>query len=159
MLPALLAAGSLGSLAQSGSAPSPAANGNAAPANVAYRQRPHHLTQRANNYYGLVWGVDTLSVKWMESGELIRFSYRVVDPEQAKVLSDKKAEPHLDAPAAGVSLVVPTLDKVGQLRQSSTPIEGRSYWVAFSNRGRRVKRGDQVDVVIGSFRARGLIVE
>jgi hypothetical protein len=123
------------------------------------RFRSNRISQRANTYYGLVWGVDALSVKWMESGELIRFSYRVVNAEQAKILNDKKSEPRLIAPRAGVSLVVPTLDKVGQLRQSSTPIEGRLYWVAFSNRGRRVKRGDLVDVVIGQFRAQGLVVE
>jgi hypothetical protein len=31
--------------------------------------------------------------------------------------------------------------------------------MAFSNSGRRVKKGDRVDVVIGQFRATGLIVE
>jgi hypothetical protein len=124
-----------------------------------YRFQQNRLSKRANTYYGLVWGVDDLSVKWVESGELIRFSYRVVNAEQAKTLSDKKSEPHLISPAEGVSLVIPSLEKVGQLRQSSTPIEGRSYWMAFSNRGRRVKRGDRVDVVIGQFRAQGLVVE
>jgi hypothetical protein len=58
-----------------------------------------------------------------------------------------------------VQLVVPTLDKVGQLRQSSTPEAGKSYWMGFSNKGRLVKRGDRVDVVIGQFKAQGLVVE
>jgi hypothetical protein len=31
--------------------------------------------------------------------------------------------------------------------------------MAFSNSGRRVKRGDHVDVVIGHFRAKGLVVD
>jgi hypothetical protein len=31
--------------------------------------------------------------------------------------------------------------------------------MAFSNVGRRVKRGDRVNVVIGNFRAEGLVVE
>ncbi len=51
------------------------------------------------------------------------------------------------------------MDKVGKLRQSSTPEAGKSYWMAFSNKGRRVKRGDHVSVVIGQFRADGLVVE
>jgi hypothetical protein len=55
--------------------------------------------------------------------------------------------------------VVPALEQVGQLRQSATPKAGMSYWMAFSNSGRRVKRGDRVDVVIGQFRANGLVVE
>jgi hypothetical protein len=45
------------------------------------------------------------------------------------------------------------------LRQSSTPVAGKSYWMAFSNTGRLLKRGDRVDVVIGNFHAKGLIVE
>jgi hypothetical protein len=51
------------------------------------------------------------------------------------------------------------LEKVGQLRQSSTPIEGKVYWMAFSNKGGRVKRGDHVNVVIGNFHAEGLVVD
>jgi hypothetical protein len=49
---------------------------------------------------------------------------------------------------------------VGMLRQSSNkPEVGKSYWMAFSNSGRRVKRGDRIIVQIGKFRADGLIVE
>jgi len=62
-------------------------------------------------------------------------------------------------PRAQVKLVVPSLEKVGQLRQSSTPQAGKSYWMAFSNKGRLVKRGDRVSVVIGRFRADGLVVD
>jgi hypothetical protein len=90
---------------------------------------------------------------------MIRFSYRVIDAGKPKTLIDKKAEPSLIDPQAGVSLVVPALEQVGQLRQSGTPTAGVSYWMAFSNSGRRVKRGDRVNVVIGQFRANGLVVE
>jgi len=124
-----------------------------------FRFPENRMSRRAEVVYGLLWGVDSLRVKWAESGEMIRFSYRVVDAEKAKVVNDKKAEPSLIDPQAGVSLVVPSLEKVGQLRQSSTPEEGKSYWMAFSNQGRRVKRGDHVNVVIGKFHAEGLIVE
>jgi hypothetical protein len=100
-----------------------------------------------------------MTVKWAESGELVRFSWRVLDPAMAQVLNDKKAEPALIDPQAGVSLVVPQLEKVGQLRQSQPPEAGRSYWMAFSNKGRLVKRGDRVDVVVGPFRAENLVVD
>lgn len=110
-------------------------------------------------YYQGVWGVDSLTVKYTESGEIIRFSYRVTDPEKAATLNDKKAEPFLIDPQAGVKLVVPKMEKIGQLRQSSTPIAGKSYWIAFSNSGRRVKPGHRVDVEIGNFRAQGVVVE
>jgi hypothetical protein len=110
-------------------------------------------------YYQGAWGVDSFRVKYTESGEIVRFSYRVVDPEKATALNDKKAEPTLIDPQAGVSLVVPEVANIGKLRQSSTPKAGMTYWMAFSNVGRRVKRGDRVDVVIGHFRATGLEVE
>jgi hypothetical protein len=121
--------------------------------------QPNRFAGRAGKYYTLVWGVDSLSVKWTESGEVIRFAYRVLDAEKAKMLNDKKAEPELIDPQAGVKLVVPSLEKVGQLRQSSTPEAGKTYWMAFSNKGRPVKRGDHVAVVIGQFRAEGLVVD
>ena len=120
---------------------------------------PDRFAGRAGEYYRLIWGVDSLTVKWTESGEVIRFSYRVLDAEKAKALNDKKNEPSLIDPLAGVKLVVPSLEKVGQLRQSAPPEAGKAYWMAFSNKGRRVKRGDRVDVVIGSFQAQGLVVD
>jgi hypothetical protein len=133
--------------------------GGPKPATGSMRYRPDRFAGRAGRYYHLIWGVDSLSVKWTESGEVIRFSYRVLDADKAKTLNDKKYEPSLIDPTAGVKLVVPSLEKVGQLRQSSTPVAGKSYWMAFSNKGRLVKRGDHVDVVIGQFRAQGLVVE
>ena len=110
-------------------------------------------------YYQDVWGIDSLTVRAAESGELIRFNYRVLDPAKARQLNDKKAEPFLIDPHAGVKLVIPSLEKVGQLRQSVTPETGKVYWMAFSNPRRTVKPGDRVNVVIGHFHADGLVVE
>jgi hypothetical protein len=121
--------------------------------------KPSRFPKRAGMYYGDVWGVDSLSVKSTESGELIRFSYRVLNAAKAEPLNDKKSQPKLVDLRAGVELVIPSLEKVGQLRQSSSPVEGKIYWMAFSNAGRRVKKGDQVEVHIGSFRAQGLVVD
>ena len=126
---------------------------------VASRYQTNRFSRRASIYYGQIWGVDSLSVKAAESGEIIRFAYRVLDPNRAQALNDKKSEPSLIDPRAGVKLVVPTLEKVGQLRNSGTPEAGKAYWMAFSNKGRLVKRGDRVSVVIGQFRADGLVVE
>jgi hypothetical protein len=151
-----------GALWAEGAAPAPAApGGQQRVAGAPYRNQPARISNRVGRYYGLVWGVDALSVKSVESGEIIRFSYRVVDPDRAQPLHDKKLEPSLIDREAGVSLVVPMLEKVGSLRQTppGKPELGKSYWMAFSNVGRRVKRGDRVDVVIGNFRAQGLIVE
>jgi hypothetical protein len=126
---------------------------------VPQRYRTKQLPNRAQQYYALIWGVDSLAVKSVESGELIKFTYRVIDPVKAKMLNDKRNEPSLVDPRAGVKLVVPSLEKVGQLRQSGTPEAGKVYWMAFSNKGRLVKPGHFVDVAIGRFRASGLIVQ
>jgi hypothetical protein len=123
------------------------------------RYRPNPFAGRAGRYYALFWGIDSPSVKAVESGELIRFTYRVLDPEKAKAINDKKNDAFLIFPDAMIRLSVPSLEKVGQLRQSSTPESGKTYWMAFSNPGRRVKRGDRVNVVIGNFHAEGLVVE
>ena len=146
-------------------AQSPAPAGTTAPAAkpsmtaASGRFRPDRFAGRAGTYYRLVWGVEAPSVRTVESGEIIRFTFRVLDADKAKVLNDKKYEPSLIDPQAGVKLVVPAMDQVGLLRQSGTPEVGTSYWMAFSNKGRRVKRGDRVSVVIGQFRADGLVVD
>ena len=138
---------------------SPAAVAKSSTTESKSHYRPSRFAGRAGTYYRLIWGVDSLAVKWTESGEVIKFTYEVLDADKAKMLNDKKNEPSLIDPEAGVKLVVPSLEKVGQLRQSSTPEAGKSYWMAFSNKGRRVKRGDHVIVVIGQFRADGLVVD
>ncbi len=158
----LLLAGSLASsiLLLPASAQTPAPRPTP-PSTAGARYRPERFSKRASLYYDLVWGIDSLSVKYTEAGEVIRFAYRVVDGDKARPLNDKRAEPTLIDYQAGVQLVVPSLEQVGLLRQtpSGKPEPGKSYWMAFSNRGRRVRRGDHVDVVIGRFRAAGLVVE
>jgi hypothetical protein len=138
---------------QSPAAPNPSAFAHKSP------YKPSHFPRRATLYYQEAWGVDSPAVRSVESGELIRFNYLVLDAAKASRLNDKKVEPILIDPRAGVKLVIPSLEKVGQLRQSSSPEAGKVYWMAFSNKGGRVKRGDRVDVVIGQFHATGLVVE
>ena len=117
------------------------------------------MSPKAKRYYQATWGVDILGVKTVSSGLMLRFSYLVLDANRAKVLNDKKLNPIMIDTKSGAKLVIPTLEKVGQLRQSSTPENGHQYWMVFSNRGTLVKPGDKVDIVIGSFRASGLTVQ
>lgn len=123
------------------------------------RYLPNRSPKREAEYYTAIWGIDSFAVKSVESGELIRFTYRVVDGDRAKAVNDKKNEAYLISPKAHVKLVVPSLEKVGQLRQSSSPIVGNTYWMAFSNPGRPVKPGDRVDIEIGQFHLQGLLVQ
>jgi hypothetical protein len=135
----------------------PTASGK--PAGQPTHYLPNRFAGRAGKYYKMVWGIDALSVKLTESGNMVRFSWRVLDPQLAKPLSEKEAQTSLVDPQAGVSLVVPTLENIGMMRQASTPESGKSYWMAFSNKGRIVKKGDRVNVVIGQFRADDLAVD
>src|SRR5690348_5811983 len=121
--------------------------------------RPTRLTQQAKNHYLAAWGVDKLKVSHTASGNLIRFSYRVVDPARAKQLTDKNATPYLVGQKNRAVLQVPVMDKVGQLRQSGSAKSGQEYWMVFSNKGNMVRPGDKVNVLIGTFRAEGLMVE
>jgi hypothetical protein len=117
------------------------------------------LPEKARNAYLAAWGVDRLKVASTSSGNLIRFSYRVADPERAKVLADRKATPYLLGQRSRALLRVPVMDKVGQLRQAATPRAGQDYWMVFSNKGNLVKPGERVNLMIGAFHVEGLVVE
>jgi hypothetical protein len=122
-----------------------------------YLSRRH--SDQAYMYIAATWGVDHLRVQRTSSGQLIRFTYRVVDVNKAKVLHEKKAEPHLVGLRTHAMLTVPTLENVGQLRQTEALQADKDYWVLFSNKGDLVRVGDRVDVVIGDFYASALTVE
>ena len=157
MLLAGVLASSILVLPAGGQSPAVAAKPAAAPDPMRYQR--NRVPKQAELYYQNLWGVDSFKVKYTESGEMIRFSWRVLDAAKAAPLNAKDVEPLLFDPQAGVQLVVPKMEKVGQLRQSSTPIEGKSYWMAFSNSGRHVRPGDRVSVQIGQFHADWLVVE
>lgn len=147
---------------QAAAAPAPAAKAAAKTPRRAAAPVTYHLDtlpRRGREYYNVVWGIDSLNVRQAESGELIRFSWRVIDPERAKLLNDKKNEPELFDLQAGVKLVVPQVEFAGPLRVVTTPQTGKVSWIAFSNMGRRVKSGDRVNIVVGPFHVNGLLVE
>jgi hypothetical protein len=128
----------------------PTTPANSAKASAPYRNQPPRIANREAAYYEAVWGIEAPRVKAVESGVILQFSYRVLDPVKAKILSNKDFNPVLQSPEKGVELVIPTLEKVGQLRQAPH---------AFSNSGRILKPGDRVDIVVGTFHARGILVE
>ncbi len=116
-------------------------------------------SKSADTFNKATWGIDNLVVRETSSGVLLRFSYRITDANKAKALNDKKSTPYLIDQKTGAVLQVPTMPKVGMLRQTGDPENGLLYWMVFSNKGNLVKPGDRVDVVIGVFRAEGLVVQ
>jgi hypothetical protein len=112
-----------------------------------------------SSYYKRKWGIDIIGVRLVSSGSMLRFTYRVLDADKARMLNDKRWNPYLVDGATGAKLGVPEMEMVGKLRQTASPEKGRIYWMVFGNPNRLVKAGNQVDVVIGSFRAEGMVVE
>jgi hypothetical protein len=51
------------------------------------------------------------------------------------------------------------MEQVGQLRQVAAPQNGRQYWMAFSNKGKYLKPGNHVTLIVGTMRISGLVVE
>ena len=135
----------------------------AAPASAARRVgAPYNgtrMTAKETQVLSAEWGIDRVHVASTNSGNLLKFTFRVVEPKRAKALGDHEAEPYIFAPRAHAVLHVPTMEQIGQLRQLHTDEVNKEYWIAFSNKGTLVKRGDRVDVIIGKFRAPGLLVE
>jgi hypothetical protein len=145
------------SLAQTSTPASPAS-----PATNRAKTSPYHgmkVSEKARAYYPAAWGVDHLRASYTSSGNLIRFSYRVLEPKLAKPLGDHEATPYLYAPRTHAMLSIPTMEKIGQLRQLNAAEANKEYWMVFSNKGNLVRPGDRVNVVIGKFHADGLLVE
>lgn len=141
------------------SPPPPVPSSKAAPTHGGSQFHPVSVPGSASLTYAVQWGVDTLRVEYTSSGNLLRFSYRVVDPKLASPLADKKSTPSLYSPKHHAVLTIPVMEKVGPLRQAMGQEAGKEYWMAFSNRGQIVKPGDRVNVTIGSFHADGIRVE
>jgi hypothetical protein len=121
--------------------------------------RPMKGSDRSREFYRATWGIDRLRVSYTMSGNLIRFSFRVVEPKLAHPLGDHEATPQLYAPKAHAFLQVPTMEQVGPLRQLHTDKAGEEFWLLFSNKGNLVHKGDRVNLIIGKFHADGLVVE
>ena len=123
-----------------------------------YRKRAH-LTPGIKSYYANIWGVDNVVVRLINSGQLVRFSARVVDAARARGLADEHATPVLFARRTGAALQIPQMENVGKLRQITAVETGKDIWMVFSNKGTPVKSGDRVDLTIGSFHVENLIVD
>jgi hypothetical protein len=90
---------------------------------------------------------------------MLEFRYRVIDAEKAAPLFVRKTKPRLIHQATGSIFIVPAPGKVGPLRNSDLPIEGRIYWMVFANPDRFIPMGARVSVEIGDFKIQNLVVE
>ena len=167
-LPTTLLAGLLVTLALSGAqakqpedAPRPDQAGKRQPTAHPSETKPTSAGwhSRRGLYYQRKWGVDIVGVRPVSSGYMLRFNYRVVDPEKAAALNNRRSRPYLIDEKTRTALAVPAMEKIGELRQVSPPELNRIYFMIFGNPGRLVKSGSRVTIVVGNFRAEGLVVD
>jgi hypothetical protein len=104
------------------------------------------------------WGIEIVGIRLTARGHMVDFRYRVVDAAKAASLLARNKKPFLVDQESGKVLAVPRTAKVGPLRTSNAPKEGKVYWMFFGNPG-LVKTGSTVSVVIGDFKVENLIVQ
>lgn len=114
---------------------------------------------RQGLYFKRNWGVELINVTPVSSGYMLALRYRVLDPDRAKVLNDRKSKAFLVDEATGTVLAVPALENIGELRPGAAPDAGRNYFMIFGNPGQLVKKGSRVSFRVGNLRANGLVVE
>ena len=105
------------------------------------------------------WGIEITGLRMTAANHMIDFRYRVLDAEKAASLFERKTKPYLIDQKSEKVLSVPNTAKVGPLRTSDHPQEGRIYWMFFGNSPGLVQSGNKVTVVIGDFRVENLIVQ
>ena len=105
------------------------------------------------------WGIEIVALRESAAGYMLDFRYRVLDPAKAAPLFERKIKPYLIDEATGAKFQVPVPPKTGALRTTYPPKAGRTYFMFFANPGKYIKPGSRVTVVVGDFRADGLIVQ
>ncbi len=106
------------------------------------------------------WGMEIQGLRLSAADTMLDFRYRVTDPEKAHQLLKRGLKPYVLDQATGARLLMPTTTKIGPLRQATlAPKKDRVYYVMFANPGRFIKRGAMVDVVIGDFVAKDIVVQ
>ena len=106
-------------------------------------------------------GIKVERIMVAAGGNFLDMRYRVTDPAKAGELLKKNARLELTDQTSGTVLTVPTMPKVGKLRQlpAGDRKDDRIYWVFFNNPGGLVKPGGRVTLTIGEARISDIAVE
>ena len=105
------------------------------------------------------WGIEITALRMTAYNHMIDFRFRVLDAKKADSLFVRQTKPYLLDQKTGKVLAVPNTAKIGPLRNSNKPQEGRIYWMFFGNHTGLVQAGHKVTVVIGEFKVENLVVE
>lgn len=105
-------------------------------------------------------GIRMEGLRLSAAGYILDFRYRVLDPELAAPLLDRKIRPYLLDEATGAQLGVPDTAKLGQLRTTgrNKVTAEQDYFILFANPGRIVQSGNRMTLVMGDLRIENLVV-
>lgn len=123
--------------------------------NTGFIQQTEEQKQQLNKK----WGIELVSMRSTAAGHMLDFRYRVLDADKAAPLFKRQTKPYLIHQASGKALAVPNTAKIGSLRNSNTPQNGKTYWMFFGNHHQLVQKGDRVTVAIGEFRVTDIEVQ
>jgi len=102
------------------------------------------------------FGIEFLDTRLSAAGSLVDLRYRVLDPDKAAPLLDRRIRPVLVHVQTGKRYYVPQPPIVGALRQttrgSQAPQPGRTYFMLFANPDRALKGGDTLALFVGEQR-------
>jgi hypothetical protein len=106
-------------------------------------------------------GIRMEGLRLTAAGYILDFRYRVLDPERAAPLLERKIRPYLLDEASGAQLGVPDTAKLGQLRTTgrNKVVADQNYFILFANPGRFIQAGSRMTLVMGDTRIEDLVVE
>ena len=91
---------------------------------------------------------------------MINFKYKVLDPEKAAPLHNRKIQPYIVLERTGSQFGVPLTEKLGSIRSSPKFAKaGKNYFIFFGNPARYIKAGDLITIVIGDFKVEHIEVK
>lgn len=106
------------------------------------------------------WGISVEGIRLTAAGHMLDFRYRVLDPEKARGLIHPKMGLLVIEEKSGTELPVPTMAKVGALKQTRSHLyPDRIYSVLFANLNGMVKADAIVTVMLGELKIEHLLVE
>ncbi|WP_157979312.1 hypothetical protein [Rhodoferax ferrireducens] len=105
-------------------------------------------------------GIQVTALRLSAGGFMLDLRYRILDPEKAALILDRRVVAYL-LDSAGARLGVASSPKIGPLRSSKRGAIhlDRDYAMVFGNPGHYLQRGSQITLVIGKQKVENLIIE
>jgi hypothetical protein len=107
-------------------------------------------------------GVRVQGLKLTADGYVVDLRYRVLDPDKARPLLDRKVRPVLVDESTGKRYYVPSPPIVGSLRQTARNKvihTDRNYFILFANPDRQLQAGSLVTLHVGDRKADQLRID